>query len=246
MKYRASFSLQGINGCAIIVKNTEEEGPMNILFGVLYALTGLIIGYYIPCFSFMVMEYKKGKGNVIKKYELLYSKLFRFMLCVFNGVFWYLASMKMDIIFSAILVGIMISLGLIIAFIDINIRIIPNELVLIMMVVGLIFQVSTYGFKSLIPSLISMVVMMTVFISVAGFVGFGKVGAGDVKLAAAMGLSLGYPTITIAVIIMAVVLIIFIAAGLLFKKIYMTTMLPLAPFMIAGYIGSLLLSLRIF
>lgn len=231
--------MQPINTCAIIEKNVGR-GLMNISVGVLFGFAGLLIGFNIPCFSFKIMEYKKGLGNVIKKYGFLYSKFFQLISCIFNGASWYFVSIKIDNLFLAFLVVLMISTGIIIAFIDVNIRIIPNELVLVLLILGLIFQLSSYGLKSLLPAFVSMAVMMAVFISVAGFVGFGKVGAGDVKLAAAMGLSLSYPHIVTAVIIMAIVLIVFIGVGFFLKKIYMTTMLPLAPFMISGYIFSLL------
>ncbi len=132
------------------------------------------------------------------------------------------------------------TLGLIIAYIDVKIRIIPNELVLVILIFGIVFQITYFGFNALFGAVISMIVMMVVFTAVAGFVGFGKVGAGDVKLAGVMGLSLGYPLIITAIGIMAVVLLIYILTGMALKKIYLSTMLPFAPFMIIGYISALL------
>jgi leader peptidase (prepilin peptidase)/N-methyltransferase len=107
-----------------------------------------------------------------------------------------------------------------------------------MIIVGILFQAINFGLLALIGAVISMIVMMVVFTSVASFVGFGKVGAGDVKLAGAIGLGLGYPLIITAVGIMAVALLIFILAGMALKKIYLSTMLPFAPFMIIGYIAA--------
>lgn len=217
---------------------TWEVIKMNSIILYIYGAIGLIIGYNIPYFSNKIMEYKNRDNS--NKSNLLYSKLFKFVLCVFNGAMWYMSALRVDNQFLALLIGIMITTGLIIAFIDINIRIIPNEIVLFMIVIGVLFQVLHFGPKALILAAVSMVVMMVVFTSVAGFVGFGKVGAGDVKLAGAMGLSLGFPLIITAVMAMAVSLLVFIGLGLLFKKIYLSTMLPFAPFMIVGYIFALI------
>jgi len=212
---------------------------MNTVVLYLYGLAGIIVGYKIPYFSFKIMEYKKGKENVSKCDNFLYSKLVQFIICLFNGGIWFIAGLRSDNPFTALLIGIMITTGLIIAFIDINIRIIPNEIILFVIIIGIIFQVVNYSPKSILTAIISMMVMMAVFTSVAGFVGFGKVGAGDVKLAGAMGLSLGYPLIITAVGAMAIVLLVFIGIGLLSKKLYLSTMLPLAPFIISGFIVSL-------
>jgi len=212
---------------------------MNTVLLYLFGFAGIIVGYKIPCFSFKIMEYKKGKENVSKCDNFLYSRLVRFVICLFNGGIWFIAGLRIDNPFTAVLICIMITTGLIIAFIDINIRIIPNEIILFLIIIGIIFQIVNYSPKSILTAIISMLVMMVVFTSVAGFVGFGKVGAGDVKLAGAMGLSLGYPLIITAVGAMAIVLLVFIGIGLLSKKIYLSTMLPLAPFIISGFIVSL-------
>jgi Flp pilus assembly protein protease CpaA len=211
---------------------------MNEFTSIILGVAGVIIGYKIPEISLNVMEYKKGNGNIQKYDTFLYSKLFTFLMCIVNGIIWYISSIGASNIFVSILISIQITIGLIIAYIDINIKIIPNELVLILSILGIIFQIATNGYKILISAVICMLAMMAVFTSAAGFVGFGKVGAGDVKLAGVMGLALGYPLIITAIFIMAIVLLIFIVCGLLIKKISLATMLPLAPFMISGYIAA--------
>lgn len=213
---------------------------MNILFVILYGLIGIILGYKVIDISQKIIIYKKSEDKVTKSAEFLDSQVCRVILSVICCVAWVLCALNMDNFIISIVVGILITIGIIMAYIDIKIRIIPNELVLILMIVGIIFQLFYYGPKALIGALISMIVMMVVFTSVAGFVGFGKVGAGDVKLAGAIGLALGYPLIITAVFIMSFVLLIFILAGMALKKIYLSTMLPMAPFMITGFIVGLM------
>lgn len=213
---------------------------MNILIVILCSLIGIILGYRVMDISQKIIIYKKGEDKAAKSAEFLDPKMCRVILSVICGAAWSICAIRLDNVILSTVVGILITIGIIMAYIDIKIRIIPNELVLTMMIAGVIFQILYYGPKSLIGAIISMAVMMVVFTSVAGFVGFGKVGAGDVKLAGAMGLALGYPLILTAVIGMSVVLLVFIVAGMALKKIYLSTMLPMAPFMIIGFIVGLM------
>ncbi len=213
---------------------------MNILFVILCAFIGIILGYKVMDISHKIVIYKKSEDKASKRAEFLDSQMYRAILCLICGSAWTICALRMDNYIVSIVIGILITVGIIIAYIDIKIRIIPNELVLIMIIVGIMFQILYYGPKALIGAIISMVVMMAVFTSVAGFIGFGKVGAGDVKLAGAMGLALGYPLIITAVLIMSVVLLIFILVGMALKKIYLSTMLPMAPFMLSGFIVGLM------
>ncbi|MGD9567374.1 MAG: prepilin peptidase [Sedimentibacter sp.] len=210
---------------------------MKLFLSVIIGIAGLLIGYKIPEFSQKIMQYKKGKN-----FKEIGEESFNInmLLCLFNGMIWGYSFYRLDNIFHVALIVILMTLGLIIAYIDVKIRIIPNELILVILTLGIVFQITYFEFRALVGAAISMIVMMVVFTAVAGFVGFGKVGAGDVKLAGVMGLSLGYPLIITAIGIMAIVLILFILSGMALKKIYLSTMLPFAPFMITGYITALL------
>lgn len=210
---------------------------MKLFLSIIIGIAGLTIGYKVPEFSQRIMQYKKGKD-----YTGLGKENFNIimLLCLLNGLIWGYSFYKLDNILYAAILAALMTLGLIIAYIDVKIRIIPNELVLVILILGIVFQITYFGYKALLGAAISMIVMMVVFTAVAGFVGFGTVGAGDVKLAGVMGLSLGYPLIITAIGIMAVALLIFILSGMALKKIYLSTMLPFAPFMIIGYIFALL------
>lgn len=202
-----------------------------------YGISGLLTGWKIPELSQKIMEYKKGTVELNKT---LYSKTAKYAVSLLNGASWALAGLNAENPIIALLMAVQITICAVIAFIDINIRIIPNECVLLVAAAGLLFQLMNYGLKALLPAFVSMIVMMAVFTSVAAFVGFGKVGAGDVKLAGAMGLALGYPLIITGVGIMAAILLAFIGVGMALKKIALASMLPLAPFITAGYAGVLI------
>lgn len=212
---------------------------MNTLYIILFGILGIVFGFKIVDISYKIMEYKRKDTNNIKGVRFLDSNYMKIILCLFNGVTCIISVIRVENIFAACLISILITIGIIIAYIDLKIRIIPNEIVLTLIIVGILLQTIYFGPKALISAFVSMIVMMVVFTSVAGFVGFGKVGAGDVKLAGAMGLTLGYPLIITAIGIMAVVLLVFILIGMAIKKIFLSTMLPMAPFMISGFIFAL-------
>ena len=203
----------------------------------LIALTilGLFVGYMIPRISLKIIEYKK-KITSTNSDE---NKLINLLIILFNAAAWYFTAFTVDNLFVAVLICIQMSLGIILAYIDIKIRIIPNELILVLLVLGIIFQAFNYGLEGILGAIISMIFIMIVFTALATFMGLGKVGAGDVKLAGAIGFALGYPSIVTAMGAMAAVLLSFILIGLVTKKIRMTTMLPLAPFLVVGYIFAL-------
>ena len=213
---------------------------MNIIITVLFGIAGLVTGYKIPDISNQIIEYKNRKKAFETNESKELSNILKLLICLFNFAAWIATGLYTDNIFTALLIGIQITLGLIIAVIDIKIRIIPNELVLTLIILGITFQTVNFGFKHILGAIISMAAVMIIFTAVAGFMGFGKVGAGDVKLAGAIALALGYPLIITAVGIMAIVLLTYILLGLALKKIYLSTMLPLAPFLSAGYILALL------
>lgn len=214
---------------------------MNIYLKAVFLLTGAVLGFALPDIAQKLALYKYRKKYMSLEGDLRYTALpIKLGLCVLNSAAWLLVGFIADSFLIAALVSILFSLALLTALVDIRIRIIPNELLLVMIVLGLAFQTAQFGFSAIVPSLLSMVAMMLLFSAVAGFIGFDKVGAGDVKLAGGMGLALGYPAIISGLAIMSAVFVLFTLAGLLTKKLTFKTMVPFAPFMMAGMVFALL------
>lgn len=212
---------------------------MHTIIRLIFGIFGICIGFFIPEVSLFIIKKKKGMDYTLGN-SLFTLICYKTCFGLINGSIWFLAGLFLDNEFNILLLSIQVTLGLIIAFIDIKIRIIPNELVLIMFVVGIIFQTINYGLQGILGSILCMIFIMVVFTAVATFMGLGKVGAGDVKLAGAIGFALGYPLVLTSMIIMAITLLSFILIGLAFRKIKLTTMLPLAPFLAIGYVISLI------
>lgn len=206
---------------------------------IIFAIIGLYTGYIIPKLSLKLIKYKKKTKNIDSKEAQLFDSRINILIILFNTVAWSFTAYTAESLFAAALISIQISLGIIFAYIDIKIRIIPNELVLVLLTLGIIYQAFNYGLEGILGSIICMVFIMIVFTALATFMGLGKVGAGDVKLAGAIGFALGYPSVVTAMGAMAALLLSYILIGLALRKIRLTTMLPLAPFLVAGYIFAL-------
>ena len=206
---------------------------------IIFAIIGLYTGYIIPKLSLKLIKYKKKTKNIDSKEAQLFDSRINILIILFNGAAWCFTAYAAESLFAAVLICVQISLGIIFAYIDIKIRIIPNELVLVLLTLGIIYQAFNYGLEGILGAIICMVFIMIVFTALATFMGLGKVGAGDVKLAGAIGFALGYPSVVTAMGAMAAVLLGYILIGLALRKIRLTTMLPLAPFLVAGYIFAL-------
>lgn len=119
---------------------------------------------------------------------------------------------------------------------DLHHRIIPNEILLLMLVAKLIigipalFGVTWVPEFNIISSLIGFVAGFVVFM-IPAFIG-KSVGAGDIKLAAVMGFCLGINGLLYAIVIMGIgVLIYEFIKGRTSLKNVMYEMIPMGPFM---------------
>lgn len=212
----------------------------HMILATVFGMIGATLGLMIPVIAEKIISFKNSQKNYNFSSKPQYKALF-FVLSIgiFNTLVWFLAAFKMENFFVAIFLSILFTTSVLIAIIDLQIRIIPNELVMVMLIIGLLFQVQLSGVKSLLSALLSMIVMIFLFAISAGIVGFGKVGAGDIKLSAAMGLALGFPHIITALIVMSIALFVYCIVGISTKRLTMNSMFPLAPFMMSGMIVKL-------
>ena len=239
-----SASLRYYSVCAAIGCQAEffygEGDFINIIMTLILGIAGGALGYMIPYIANSIALYKcrKKKAELVpdERYSAIYLKL---GFCALNGSVWGISGYIADYMPAAVLMAFLFTTALLVAIIDLRIRIVPNELLLVMIVTGIAFQAMKFGYTAILVSCVCMAVMVVFFTLVAGMVGFDKVGAGDVKLAGAMGLALGYPNILTALVIMSAVFVVFSLVGLILRKLTLKTMLPFAPFMMIGMIFTL-------
>jgi len=212
---------------------------VNLFFAIFLGILGLAVGIATPFVSDKIILYKCTKSEKqipIKPFWKWYSRGIPVLL---NAAFWSLAALKLSNPFGAVLISILVSVSVLFAVVDYQIHIIPNEMILVTLVIGGLFQVVQFGLVPFLIAIGCMFGMMLLFLIVGFIVGMGKVGAGDIKLAGVMGLALGYPAIMNAALVMSIVIFLYCFFGIWFRKLTMVSFFAFAPFMMIGMISAL-------
>ena len=214
---------------------------INITQGVIYGLVGIVVGYLMLVWTDKLTEKKCLQKSMTKEGNAFFSTNYtKTTVCIVNAAAWAWAGLQAGNPLDALLFAILFSLAAMIAIIDLRIHIIPNELVISILIIGICFQLIHFGGRSLLIAVACMFGIMIIFLTVAAIVGLDKVGAGDVKLAGAMGLVLGYPHILTAVLVMCVAMLIFIIIGMTTFRLTLKSMFAYGPFMMIGLIVALI------
>ncbi len=206
---------------------------------VIYGILGLISGYAILYITDKLVQKKCSLKEITEPANILQKKYAKWIICIINGLVWALAGWQTNNILLSIFTVVLFSLALMIIVIDLRIRIIPNELILVMSAVGALFQLTQYGWKALLIAILTMVVLMAFFLITMAVMGKGKVGAGDIKLAGVMGLVLGYPLILTGIIVMAIATLAYCMIGFKMCWLNKNSMIAYGPFMMVGLIATL-------
>lgn len=213
---------------------------INTVQAVIFGLIGVPVGILMTILSEVIIK----KKNLEKAETIKPGGKFKVLIYLLTVILWTSAGLFTQKPHIALLVGILFSIAVMFSFIDLRIYIVPNELVLATLIFGVLFQTIYFGIQSLLIAIPCLVGMMLLFLIVALISGMDKVGAGDVKLAGAMGLIIGYPNILIAVLVMCIAIVFYCIYGFFAYRITMKSMLPFAPFMMTGMVAGLLTSIN--
>ena len=207
---------------------------MHIVWAVILGTAGLIAGFFIPSLVHRTAAYKYAQRGRALAADGRYTGVpAKAGSAVYNMAGWALAGLLAGNLPAALPAALLWTVALLIGLVDIRTRIIPNEAVAVLAVLGALFQLACFGVRGLLWALVCMVAVMAVFSILAFAMGGGAVGAGDVKLAGAMGLALGYH-ILYGLIGMGALLAAYSFAGFVLKKITLRSMVPFAPFLLTG------------
>lgn len=209
-----------------------------VIFGVIGFLTCFLLEYlyiHVTKKKCRVHELDIDIGNLDMKYKTA--------IYILNIALWAASGLLADDIILGLLVALTFSLAILTSMVDLRIHIIPNEFVMAMLIIGVVQQIYHHNLRTLLYAFACMIGMIALFLIVAKVVGVSKVGAGDVKLAGAMGFVLGYPDIRIALMVMGIVILVSCFIGFAVYKITLKSALPMAPFLMTGMAVSLISSL---
>ena len=215
---------------------------------VLFVALGLVIGFLfyilakrqikvriekIPSLADDYIPQLLNKKWVLPVWEIAFAGLYTASYFLFSDN---IASLIYSIVF--------ISCSINIVFIDLAIRRIPNELLLTMLIVSLAKFIAE---PLIYEGSIKQNLILAVVGIVCGFVLFSLpqklgryIGAGDIKLSAVIGFSLGLVGYLQAMIIMALIMLVYLVILLVTKKGNLKSFAPMGPALCVGSIISLL------
>ncbi|HZX20818.1 MAG TPA: prepilin peptidase [Clostridia bacterium] len=164
--------------------------------GIIGAVLGLAIGLFIFKISEEIVKYKCRKLNKEIPGPDTMSAMSGNIFILIHVLLYTTAYLIMPPA-KAIFVGLFITIAMIGTIVDIYIHIIPNETVLFLLGTGVVYRIITEGMSSFKGSLLGLLLITGLFLGTGAIVYLMKgtigVGAGDLKLAMAIALTLGYP-----------------------------------------------------
>lgn len=217
---------------------------MNTTAALIMAMIGLAAGWFVPITAEKLIAHKflKKKKAVPDggKYLSVSAKL----ICILvSGILLAVTGLLTNSVLNAVLFSVVMFNAVLISVIDIRVRMIPNETVFLLAAVGLVLLITAGDIEGIFLAVISVVVVMFVFTALGSAMGLDSIGAGDVKLAGAMALVLGFPQIMYGLIGMSGLLVIWIGPGLLLKKLTLKSKLVFGPFMMGGTVFAVYIKL---
>lgn len=218
---------------------------MQVINVIISCIVSFLLFFSVPIISNKVIKYKDDKRSRDNKL-VYYSEpnsflLFSMFFVAFVSIY---ISLSLFEIWRFIFILIFIFIACIGTYIDIKVRIIPNEMIMVLMGLGILYRFGDEGFIGGAYGVLTAVGMFaflvaSFFLAKSFFIHIQPGGAGDLKLMMAVAIIVGYPDILVSVFACMVSYIVFVSFGILFKRIKMTSYLPMAGFIMFGLIFGL-------
>ena len=195
---------------------------------------GKVIPWYlnIPLFSFLILKGRCRNCNagISPVYPLVEA---------LNAIFYLATFLLYGLTPTSLLLSLLFSVLIVISFIDLRHRIIPNGLVLILVILGLMFacyQVFVLDMPWSLYAIGFLAASLPLFL--LGMLFRDGIGGGDIKLMAAAGLFLGWKLILLALFLAALSGLLYAGVLLILRRAGRRTEIPFGPFLSIGLIVS--------
>lgn len=208
-------------------------------------IVAIVFAYYIPSLTDKIVKYKESKRPEGFEQDHKESKAsiyinYILMLTVF------LVQMTLYQGFELFIMMLVSSLAILVMRVDQRVRIIPNEIVFVILGLSFVRQSYINDMSGLVGSVIAMIAVAMIFYisSNISSVYFGRVGvgAGDIKLTIAMSAMFGTQSVLIFMMSIAIVLLLYIAYGFVFKKYTLKTTFPMALQITYGFLIAIIVT----
>lgn len=199
---------------------------------------GLCTGYWVPEAGEKLMAYKAAKKN--REYPVFGNRPWSRWLYV-GGVFaaW-TSSALIPSAFEGLLFAALSYLLFVVTYLDNRYRIIPNECIVMILVIGVGESLAAGGIIGAAGSVLAM--MAGVFICFAAALltrGKHVVGAGDVKLMAVCCFFAGMPGFINSLLFMSLAMVVYCVGGLMTGYLKLDSYFPMGGFIAMGLVLSL-------
>lgn len=219
---------------------------MYVISGIIAPiLLGLLFVILVPIAVDKLIEFKNSKRS-IKIEPIETSKLFKIIFPLIIGVLsTYVVIAQQFPIWKSAFIIVFCFIGCVGTIVDNKVRIIPNELVLLILFLAVPYRFLDGGFYYLLNSVASTLGVLlflvgTFFVIRMFLASVVPAGAGDLKLIMAMGFVLGYPNILYGMFYTMIVMVGYIGFGLVTGRLTFRSYIPMAGFIMTGLIIGLL------
>lgn len=210
---------------------------------VIYALAGVVFGWFSLPLAERIIIYKLRKKS--KEVPAYVWNAGEKRICILATVLLSVSAAYCFPAVQSIWICGFFFIVIIGTIVDYRIRIIPNELVLLVFLLGLFLNLTEGGIGRLFSSVVSCLCTFALFLLAARitycFVKNMGVGAGDVKLASAAAFAVGASRLSWFYLGIAVSLMIYILAGIYLKRIKIGSTFPMGGQIMAGLVVAFLL-----
>ncbi|MBD5544096.1 MAG: prepilin peptidase [Lachnospiraceae bacterium] len=189
-----------------------------------------------------------------QKYELFYIKRIKEKreLFLLSATFLIAGGMEVFLAYQEyhwitwLKISFLLAILIICSYIDLEKRIIPNKILIMILPAKLIISFIEYfvlpeTFISMILLSLIGAVLGTGLLFVVSLIAKGGLGMGDVKLFGAIGLMMGFYGMYNTLFYAAAFITLFVIGGLVLKKMNRKSHIPFGPFVFIGYIAVILM-----
>lgn len=210
---------------------------MQYIFIIIAVILGTVLGMMVPVISNWLISKKEKKKN--KKYETWNMSRLKNTGYLVGTIAIWLGLALFYPGWQMFYIGIVLTAAVIAAYVDSKCRILPNEIVFGIALMGIVYQLLTGGAIGVGKALASM--------ALGGFVFFlasiltrkaGAVGAGDVKYIMASAAMVGFPGVLSCLLFMALGLGGYCVIGILIRKLTIYSYFAMGVFISFGLIMS--------
>ncbi|SHI18995.1 leader peptidase (prepilin peptidase) / N-methyltransferase [Sporobacter termitidis DSM 10068] len=202
---------------------------------------GAALGLLIPRFSYGLILHKCAKRQQ-EPPEFFLQRSYKVLLIILDALLFAAAGWLMPLP-QACIVCIFIFTALISVIIDLHIRIICNEVVLLIFVTGIAYRLLDGGVYALLGSLAALGINLVIFGGAALVTKLVTkelgVGVGDVKLAAVIAVTVGYPGVLYFLGGLAVAVGVYCILGLIHRFLTIKSTFPMCGHIMFGFLIAL-------